>query len=364
MRMVRRALIALLIMSAIGCGKKVEHPVQSAPPVVRGATVTVLSAEAIPDVQEAVGSVKAKSTAVISARLSGSVTGVYAREGERVGRGKLLASIESAESGAAAAGAVSGVEEAARSLQEARSRKKLANATFDRYRRLFAEQAVTRQEFETRQSEQEVATESVAAAEARLNQARHAAKAAGAVAGYGKVASPIAGVVLAKQVEPGQTVFPGTPLFTVEGTDGYRLEVAAPEALLGKVKSGDRVAIDVEGAPTSGRVTEIVPMVDPATRTFTVKIDLPSTGLRSGAYGKAFFRTGSRQGIAVPASAIVQRGSLTSVWAVSPQGIARLRLVKLGQKVGDRVEVISGLSGGERIVTGGVEKVTDGAKVE
>lgn len=364
MRRYRAAVLALLIASAFGCGKKAEPVAQSAPVAVQGVSVAALAPEVIPEIREAVGTVKARNSALISARIAGSVSGVHAKEGDRVARGQLLATIEAAESGAAAAGAASGVEEAARALEEARSRRRLADATFERYRRLLAEQAVTRQEFEVRQSEQEVAAEGVARGEARLSQARQSAKAAGTVAGYGRVTSPISGVVLAKQVEAGQTVFPGTPLLTVEGDDGLRLEVAAPEGLLGKVKPGQQVGIALEGAPATGRVSEVVPMVDPGSRTFTVKIDLPAGGLRSGSYGKALFRVGSRQGVAVPAAAVVERGALTSVWVVSGEGIARLRLVKLGATLDGRVEVLSGLSAGERIVTAGAERVSDGAKVQ
>ncbi len=364
MRSYRAAVVALLIASTLGCDRKVEQATPSAPAVVHGATVAAVSAEAIPDLQEAVGTVKARSFALVASRIAGSVSAVYAKEGERVAKGKLLAGIEAAESGAAAAGAVAGVEEAGRALAESRSRKRLADATFERYRKLFGEQAVTRQEFEVRQSEQEVAAEGVARAEARLDQARQSAKAAGAVAGYGKVAAPIAGVIVAKQAETGQTVFPGTPLFTIEGDDGFRLEAQVPEALLGKVTPGEQVGIAVEGAPATGRVSEVVPTVDPASRTFTVKIDLPARGLRSGAFGKALIKVGSRQGIAVPAAAVVERGALTSVWAVSPEGIARLRLVKLGRVLGSRVEVLSGLTAGEKIVTAGAERVSDGVKLQ
>lgn len=364
MRTYRGTVMALLIAAALGCGKKVEKVPSSAPVVVQGATVAAVAAESIPETQEAVGTVKARNSAILSARIAGSVSGVYAKEGDRVARGKLLVSIEAAESGAAAAGAASGVVEAARALDEARSRKRLADATFGRYRRLFDQQAVTRQEFEVQQSGQEVAAQGVAMAGARLSQARQGSKAAGTVAGYGKVTSPISGVVLAKQVEAGQTVFPGTPLITVEGDDGFRLEVAAPEGLLGRVKPGDQVGIAMEGAPVTGRVAEVVPVVDPGSRTFIVKINLPAKGIRSGTYGKALFRVGSRQGIAVPIAAVVERGALTSVWAVTQDGIARLRLVKLGQILGNRVEILSGLSAGERIVTAGADRVTDGAKVQ
>jgi len=364
MRGYRAAATALMIAAFLGCGKKEEHAAQGAPVVVQGAQVTKVAAEQLPEVREAVGTVRARATAVISARIAGSVNGVHVKEGDRVGRGRLLVVIEAVESGAAAAGAASGVEEASRALSEAQARKRLAEVTFERYSRLFAEQAVTRQEFDTRKTEQEVASQGVARAEARLSQARQGARAAGAVAGYGKVTAPISGVVVAKQVEAGQTVFPGTPLMTVEGDQGFRLEVAAPEGLLGKVRVGDQVDLSVDGAPATGKVSELVPVVDPGSRTFTVKIDLPSGGLRSGSYGKAFFRVGSRQGVAVPAAAVVQRGSLTSVWAVSPEGIARLRLVRLGRRVDGRVEVLSGLSVGEQVVSAGMERVTDGARVQ
>lgn len=364
MRSYRAAVIPLLIASLLGCGSKVEPAAQSAPVLVQGATVAAVAAEQIPELQEAVGTVRARNSALIAARIAGSVSRVLVKEGDRVAKGELLLTLEAAESGAAAAGARSGVEEAARALEEARSRKRLADATFERYRRLFDEQAVTRQEFEVRQMEQEVANEGVARAQARLSQARQSASAAGTVAGYARVSAPISGVVLAKQVEAGQTVFPGTPLLTVEGDQGFRLEVAAPERLLGKVKQGDRVGISVEGAQATGTVSEVVPMVDPVSRTFTVKIELQGRGLRSGAYGKAQFASGARQGIAVPAAAVVERGALTSVWAVSPEGIARLRLVKLGRALGGRVEVLSGLSPGERIVVAGTDRVSDGVKVQ
>ncbi|GFO65796.1 efflux RND transporter periplasmic adaptor subunit [Geomonas paludis] len=365
MRTYRAALVALVIATGFGCGKQEGHNAAPAPPpVVTGATVQTLAAEDLPDVQEAVGTVRARNSAQIAARIPGSVSRVFVREGDQVGQGKVLVAIEAVESGAAAAGAASGVEEAARALSEAQAQKKLADVTFDRYSRLFAEQAVTRQEYDTRKTEQDVAAEGVARAQARLAQARHSAQAAGAVAGYGRVVSPISGVVVAKQVEAGQTVFPGTPLMTVEGDQGFRLEVAAPETLLGKVKAGDQVAIAVEGAPATGRVSEVVPVVDSATRTFTVKVDLPSKGLRSGSYGKAFFRTGSRKGVAVPASAVVQRSSLTSVWVVSPEGVARLRLVKPGRTQGGRVEILSGLAPGDKVVTAGIDKMVDGARVQ
>jgi membrane fusion protein, multidrug efflux system len=335
-------------------------------PVVTGVVLQEVTAGAIPELVEAVGTVRAKNAALLAARIPATVTGVHVREGERVAKGKLLVTLESAEAASGAAGARAGVEEAMRGLEDSRARKKLADVTFDRYEQLFREQAVTRQEYDVRRMEKDVAAEGMARFEARLAQAREGAKSAVAIAGYTRITAPVAGVVTSKPAEAGMTVFPGMPLVTVEETGDYRLEVSAPETLYGKVKAGDRVVcvIDGIGGDTTGRVAEVVPTVDPASRTFTAKVALAAPGLRSGSYGRAFFPVGVRPGFSVPESAVVERGSLTSVWVVGKDDIARMRLVKVGRALGDRVEILSGLSAEERVVVSGTGKVTDGARVK
>lgn len=370
MRRIQAAIACLVcagaLMTASGCGpKEKEKGAGESPPVVKGVTLAEMKSEAVPDLLEAVGTVRARNSALIAARIAGTVTALHVREGDRVARGKLLLTLEAAESAASAAGARAAVVEAERGVEEARARKRLAEATYERYQRLFAEQAVARQEFENRQAEREVALQGEARAEARLVQAREGARAAGTLAGYTRVTAPVSGLVTGKSVDLGMTVFPGTPLMTVEEEGGYRLEVAAPETLAGKVRPGDSVKVAVEGgaAPLEGRVAEVVPTVDPASRTFTVKVDVAAKGLRSGMYGRASFPAGTRTGLLVPKGAIVERGALTSVWVVGKDDIARMRLVKSGRTVGEKVEILAGLSGGERIVVGGAEKVVDGAKV-
>lgn len=365
------AIVFLILMgvalTAAGCGARgKEEATRQAAPVVKGVAVALVQAEAIPELLEAVGTVRARNSAVIAARIAGTVVAIHAKEGDRVPRGKLLLTLEAAENIAGAAQARGAVAEAERGVEEAQSRKKLAEATFERYRKLFAEQAVTRQEFENRQMEREVAAQGVARAEARLSQAREGAAAAGTIAGYGRVTAPISGIVTARGAELGMTVFPGAPLMTVEEEGNYRLEVAAPETLNGRVKLGDpvRVAIDGLAASLQGRVAEVVPMVDPASRTFTVKVDLNASGLRSGMFGRAGFPVGTREGLLAPKGAIVERGALTSVWVVGQENIARMRLIRPGRTIGERIEILSGLSAGERIVVGGVEKVMDGCRIE
>ena len=130
------------------------------------------------------------------------------------------------------------VTEAERGVEEAAARKSLAEATFARYQKLYAEQAVTRQEFEGRQMERDVAVHGLARARRALGQSREAARAAGTTAGYTRITAPFSGIVTVKNADVGMTVFPGTPLITVEEEGHYRLEIAAPESLAGKVQPG------------------------------------------------------------------------------------------------------------------------------
>jgi hypothetical protein len=104
--------------------------------------------------------------------------------------------------------------------------------------------------------------------------------------------------------------------------------------------------------------------VDPVSRTFTVKLGISAKGLHSGQFGRALLPVGEKQGLLVPKTAVLERGQLTFVWVVDDGNISRMRLVKPGNVLADQIEILAGLSAGERIVVGGTEKVTDGARVE
>jgi hypothetical protein len=126
------------------------------------------------------------------------------------------------------------------------------------------------------------------------------------------------------------------------------------------------VAVDFEalGGRVDARVSEIVPAVDAASRSYLVKLDLPVRAtLRSGMFGRAVFALGVREVLAVPAAAVAERGQLQTVM-VAAGGVARTRLVTLGDKRGGRVAVLSGLTEGERVIVPAPPDLADGARVE
>lgn len=366
----RMAAASALTLALAGCpGKGHEAGSRQSEPavVVSGITVETVQSANLPETQEVVGTVRAHTSAVVSARIPGTISVLRVREGDRVRKGQLLAQLDAQENQATAAAASAGIEDARRGLDEAVSRKGLAETTFARYQKLFTEQAVSRQEFDVKQTERDLAVQGVARAESRLKQAREGARAAGTMAGYTRIVAPISGIITSRQADLGATVFPAQPLMTIEDEGSYQLELAIPESMASSVKTGAPVQVTLDSVNNSfaAKIAEIVPSADPASRTFTAKINLGQKGLKSGLFGRGVVSLGSTaKGMLVAKKAIVEHGALTSVWTVNKENIARMRLVKVGKTVGDRVEILSGLSDGERVATANVEKVSEGAKVQ
>jgi hypothetical protein len=112
-------------------------------------------------------------------------------------------------------------------------------------------------------------------------------------------------------------------------------------------------------------VADILPAADPSSHSFLVKIDLPSsTQTRAGMYGTAMFANGTKQAILIPRSAVVARGSLSCVYVLDSQGIAQLRYLTLGAPQGDLVEVLSGVSAGEKLVDSPSDRELAGKRIE
>jgi len=153
---------------------------------------------------------------------------------------------------------------------------------------------------------------------------------------------------------------------TIEQAAALRLEASVEESRLPVVRVGQtvEVVVDAVDGTLSGRVSEIVPSVDPASRTFIAKIDLPlRTQLRVGQFGRARFPLGRRQVLTIPTAAITSRGQLQMVYSVDA-GVAHTRMITTGASSGNEIEVLSGLSAGETVVSRSPSSLTDGARIE
>ncbi len=362
-----------------GCGKSPERGAQ-APELVQGKHVTTLHEESIPDEIEVAGTVVAATTAQVAARTMGTATQVAAREGDRVRQGQLLVQLDDRELAARRAAAraaleetSAGREEAARAVAAARAQADVAAKTHARFVYLRDQKSVSAQEFDEAEARMNTAQASLERAQASLRhaEAAHAraeseVRAADAVAGYTRVVAPLSGVVARRMVDAGTMVTPGTPLFVVEDGSRYRLQVSVPAEVGGVVRgSAARVTLDAQpGKEFQGKVVELEAGADPASHTVQARIELPvDTGLRSGLFGRAWFRRGERKTLLAPRGAIVERGQLRGVYVLGPDGLAQWRIVTLGKGRGERVEILSGLNDGDRIVANPGEVPLDGKKI-
>jgi RND family efflux transporter MFP subunit len=237
---------------------------------------------------------------------------------------------------------------------------------------LFDKRSITNQEYDEASARLKAALAALEMAVAKrtqldtkMAQIEQEVRAAGIQRGYSEISAPFFGTIITKSIDPGTLAIPGAPLFIIEREGAYRLEASVEESRLSLARVGETVSVTLDGIDRTfrARVAEVVPSVDAAARTGTVKIDLPSLPeLRSGLFGRALFDTGGRKVLTAPSAGITERGQLQSVY-VAENNIAHTRLVTVGTRVGDRVEVLSGLNQGDRVIVP-IPGLADGARIE
>ncbi len=359
-------LVAALGASLAGCGN--ERPVaNAAPETISDVSVIVAQKVVVPDWLEAVGTVQAAQTSQISSQTTGNILEIRAHEGDRVQSGQVLAVIDDAQPRAAVDQATAALTAAEKEVSAADSDFALAGSTLKRYQQLYEKKSVSPQEFDEVDAKYQSAEAQRDMSRARQAQAAAALAQARTSLGYTRVRAPFAGVVTAKMADAGTLASPGTPIFTVEDTRAFRLEVNVDESDVHLVYVGQAAPVEIDAlgnAQLSGKVAEIVPAADPASRSFLVKITLSADArLRSGLFGRAHFARGQRQALLIPRTAVVERGQLEGVYVLDANQIAELRYVTLGANAGDKVEVLSGLQDGDKLVAAPGERELGGKRI-
>lgn len=285
-------------------------------------------------VEEVVGTVRSRQRALVEAKVSGRVLEYSATPGTAVKAGQQLARLD--------------VQEIQAKVDQARAQLDQAQRDFERQKQLIASNATTRQDFDAAETRVKIGAGALSEAETML--------------GYARVTAPFDGVVTRKLADVGDLAMPGKPLLEIEAPTSLRFEADLPEAILDRVKLGDRMAVRLTQV-VEGIVSEISPVADPVSRTFMVKLDLPpSEGLRTGQFGRVSVPVGETRLLLVPKDAIVQRGQMEIVFVVQA-GKAVLRLVKTGKVLEGRVEVLSGIEEGEQVIVSDIARLTDGQPV-
>lgn len=335
------ATLVLLLMVAFMAGyfsDRIAPGLADSPVAEADNAVPVISERAV--VTEPVpASVEAKEATIISSRLLARITAINVRAGDYVESGQLLIELEKSDLLARAQQASDRVRSVEARLTEARQNLKRAEELHQRG--LIAA------------ADRDAARADAAALEADLSSARQALEEAQAAVAYSEIRSPIAGRVVDRFAEPGDTASPGAKLLSLYNPFSLWVEARVREQLALALEKGREVSVEVPslGRVYAAQIEEIVPAADPGSRSFLIKAVLPSAKqLLPGMYARLQVPAGERERLLIPADRVARVGQLDVVWVAAPEGALR-RFVRLGPATGDgRVEVIAGLTAGERVL--------------
>lgn len=357
---------ALIASSLSSCSN--ERRIEAAPSeTINNVPIVVAQKSTVPDWLEAVGTVRAAQTSQLSSQIMGNLVEVRAREGQRVESGQVLAVIDDAQPRAAVEQATAAELAAQNDVSAAEAEFALAEATLKRYQQLYEKKSVSPQEFDEIQARRQAAEARRDMARAGLAQTNAALAQARTSLGYTQIRAPFSGVVTEKKADPGTLASPGMTIFTVEDTRSYRLEVTVDESDVHLLRVGQSAPVNIDAlgtAEAAGQVVQIVPAADPGSRSFLVKIELPrDSHLRSGLFGRAQLARGERFALLIPRAAVVERGQLQGVYVLDAEQVASMHYVTLGRTMGQQVEVLSGLQGGERLIAAPGDRELGGKRI-
>lgn len=341
-----------LLLWLAGCSRE-RVGQNTKPEVITNVAVIAAQKTTIPDSLEAVGTVQAAQKTAVASQTTGNIIEIRAHEGDRVQAGQILAAVDDTAPRAAVAQATAALAAARNEVVLADSEFSLAGSTLARYQQLFDKKSVSPQEFDEIKARYESSSARRNLARAEQDRASAALTQAETALSYTRVRAPFIGLITQKLADVGTLATPGMPIFTIEDTRRYRLEASVDENDIGLARIGAQVPVYIDslGGALAGKVAQIVPAVDPASRTFVVKIDLPfNAWSRAGLFGRAHFPRGSREALLIPRAAVIQRGQLQGVYVVGPDDIASLRYITLGAAFNDQIQVLSGLQAGEKLI--------------
>lgn len=332
------------------------------------ATATAERTE-ITDTYEAVGTIRPLAESQVEAQVRGKIESVRVRPGDAVSRGDVLVVLEDREYQSRLDQALQGLnsakasgEQAAQKIAEDEAAFSEAGSQYQRIKTLYETGAVTQRELDQAEaaylqtrSRLQQAKDGLKRAQAEVLRATKLGEEARIGLGYTRILAPEDGQVAQRLADPGDLAAPGKPLLVLQTPGNLRLEAYVREGLIYKVRPGGEFEVRIGSLNTAvtGIIAEVEPAADPRTRTFLVKVGIPALpGVHPGMFGRLLIPEETRPAVLVPASAVRRVGQLETV-LVKEGGEWKSYYVKTGRAFDGKVEVLSGLSGGETVALSG-----------
>jgi RND family efflux transporter MFP subunit len=346
---------ALTLLAATALLSACSRPVPSEEPI-RAVKILTVELEGMRAGGEFAGEVRARVESRLGFRVGGKIVRRHVELGQRVKAGEVLAQLDPQDYQLAAQAAKAQVTAAV-------SNRDLASADYKRYKELRDQNYVSGAELERRDA-------ALKAAQAQLDQATAQGSAQGNQAAYTTLVASVSGVVTAVEAEVGQVVAAGTPVVRI-AQDGPRdVLFSVPEDKVAQIAIGSGVDVRAWGVstPLRGEVREVAASADPVTRTFGIKVSLPTQdALALGATVSVLPQALDRSGVQViklPTSALRQDGQSSAVWVLDTTSMTvKLQPIQVATADGNAVVVSAGLQPGMQVVSAGVHVLSPGQKV-
>ncbi len=386
------ALVLILLLFLLsGCSQENSVKTVRVQKAVKAGTIRV-EAKAVPVIRTFPGEVRAKVSITLASRMAANVQDVTVEMGDQVKPGMLLVQMDDRELQARIDSLISSRAALSRRMDTIRARLEYAKLTFERFHRLYAEEAATRDELDrartqlqAKEAEIQAARADLKAIDAQIREIRHQLN-------YTMIKSPIAGWVSYRMVDPGTFVNPGQPVISIDGRDhGFWFVADVDETLLSHLKKGDKVAVSIPaaGLDIMAPIAHIRPGSSKGTHTVTLYMDISGFHVKTGLFGRLSLTLDTDSTVLLPVSAILDRGGIKGVFVVDKSNLVHWRVIRTGKMWKEEdgllvpifsedfdngkpelqqqqilVSITSGLHPGERVAVSNLAQLREGVTIE
>jgi HlyD family secretion protein len=313
-----------------------------------------------------VGNLIGAATVAAAPKINGRLAAVSVRMGDRVGRGQPLAKIEDSELLEQVKQAEASFGVSAATIRQRQADLKFAQTNLDRSRNLFDRQLIPKQTLDDAEARHQAATAQLDLASAQHQQAQARLDELKINLANTVIASPVTGFVASRALDPGAWVTPNTAFISVVDISTVRLVAGVIEKDVRRIEVGLPAEVEVDAYPGEkflGKVAHVAPVLDPATRTAQVEVEIanPNFRLKPGMYAKVNFSVDHREKtLVVPANAVVDLGEQRGVFLAADGDKAKFHPVSTGLVDQNLIEVLDGLKEGDRIISTGAAALREG----
>jgi RND family efflux transporter MFP subunit len=316
-----------------------------------------------------VGNLVGDATVSVVPRATGRLEAIYVRLGDPVSRGQRIAKIEDYELQEQVKQQEAGLEVSRATIRQREADLQLAETNAERSRNLYARQLLPKQTLDDTEARYQAAVAQLDLARAQNTQSVARLDELRINLANTVVVSPVNGFVARRSVDPGAFVGQNAPIVDVVDISRVRLVANIVEKDLKQIQTGDMTRVEVDAFPGetfSGRIARVAPVLDPATRTAPIEVEISNPGfrLKPGMYARVTVTTDERKdALVVPTNAVVDYTGRRGVFVASGDSTVTFRPVRVGIEESDHIEILEGVAEGDRVVTTGAGALRDGDRV-